>query len=173
MQFKKFVNYVAIATIIAGLGVGATGATVCHNTDHLTHYCPLNNIFGIEHQINKVNHDYITDGIQAYKIENGTVTLKTAALIIQEEDGRLARYLPEGFKNNNGEYEKEITVPFSGEIAITEGTPIFPEGAKPGDIVRRKDIGVLAPELIRVISRPGQAIEPTEDMYDETKRQKF
>ena len=169
MQFKKFVNYVAIATVIAGLGAGATGAAVCHNTDHLTHYCPLNNIFGIEHQINKVNHDYITEGKQAYKIENGTVTLKTAALIIQEKDGKIARYLPEGFKNNNGEYEKKITVPFGGEIAITEGIPVFPEGA----IVRRKDIGVLAPELIRVISRPGQAMEPAQEIFDDEIKQRF
>lgn len=173
MKFGKFADFIAIATVITGIATGMTGAKICHNTDHLTQYCPLNYVFGINHQINKVNHDYKGYGIQAYKIENGTVTLKTAALIIQEEDGKIARYLPEGFKNNNGEYEKEITVPFGGEIAITEGIPIFPEGAKPGDIVLIDDIEIIGPQLKRVITRPGKKIEPIEDMYDETIRQRF
>lgn len=174
MRFGKFADFIAIATVITGIATaGITGAKICHNTDHLTQYCPLNYVFGINHQINKVNHDYKGYGIQAYKVKDGTVTLKTSYITVIEDDGEETNYIPEGFHDENGEYVNNITLPFNGDIAITEGIPIFPEGAKPGDIVLIDDIEIIGPKLKRVITRPGKKIEPTEDMYDETIKQRF
>ena len=163
MNKKKIINVLAAAFITTGLIVGGHAAIECHNTDHLTEYCELNKVFGTKHQINKINHDYIVYGIQAYKIEDNIATLKSSYRTETREDGTKINYSPVGFYYDNGELKKDIYIPFGGEIAITLGTPIFPEGTKAGDIIPIKDISIWDPKLINIIDDPEKKIKEIDD----------
>ena len=87
MSKRRSINLLVFVSIATGLIATRHAAIECHNTDHLTDYCELNKVFGTKHQINKINHDYIVYGIQAYKIEDNTATLKSSYRTETREDG--------------------------------------------------------------------------------------
>lgn len=63
---RKIAKYAGIsilaAALITGIGVEVYDASI----DHYHEYCPLNNIFGIEHQIDIINNDGNEKGIYAH-----------------------------------------------------------------------------------------------------------
>ena len=65
---NKYINIPLILATTIGLTIGGIEIKD-NNVDHLNEYCPLNNLFGVEHQIDKINHDYRSLGIRAYYVE--------------------------------------------------------------------------------------------------------
>ena len=136
-------------TIAAGVGL-----TICEsNIDHLHEYCPFN-VIDAQHQVNKINDNYVEDGIRAYYSHDDETTIYSD-LVRVEADGQVLEVAPKGFIINGSQAEKNILLDSSGDvIVITQGTPIYPEGAEPGDIIKKSEIGVWDPEVVNVIEVP-------------------
>lgn len=152
MEKKKIVKYAAAGLLTTSLVIGVGLHLFDSNIDHLNEYCPLNSILGVEHQIHKINYDYSVYGINAY-YENETTSIEYInPTTIQKEDGSTIYTLPAGYTLVNGVGVRIVHKP--ERIVITQGTPVFPEGSQPGDIVKRSDIEIVNSEDIYAIPVP-------------------
>lgn len=149
---KKIVKY-------AGAGLLATylltfGGMHLYDShiDHLNEYCPLNNVLGLQHQVHKINNEYSVYGINAFYAENGEAQLVSAPMKTKI-NGKVVEMTPIGYGLSNGKIVKNIKIN-DGEdvIAVTRGTAIYPEGAQPGDLIKKSDIQVYNPQVFKIIT---------------------
>ena len=157
-EFEERKKSGKITSLIAAIGIAAgltiTGALVFEaKFDHLHKYCPLNHLFGVEHQIDIINLNYQYAGIRAYTSENGKLTIYSDTKTILDPEGRKIHYAPSGFWLNGSEAYKIIdTTDVTGEIIyITQGQVTISEGATR---VGRSNLGVYNPEIIGTIEDP-------------------
>ena len=128
-----------ITSLIAAIGMAAgltiTGALLVEaNVDHLHYYCPFNHLFGVEHQVNKINKEHAKEGIRAYTSENGKVTIHSDTKTVIDSEGRKNHCAPSGYCLNGRDAYKTLDVDATEDsIYITKGN--------------------WDPEIIRVIKR--------------------
>ncbi len=159
---KRIVKFAAAGLLTATLATGIGLHIYDSNIDHLNEYCPLNNIFGAQHQVHEINNEYAVYGINAFYAENGRAQLVSAPMI-SEKDGKTIYTAPIGYELSNGQVVKnvgfdELEKDKEDAIVLTSGTPVYPEGAQPGDIIRKSDIQVYDPQVVKLI-RANQEIE--------------
>ena len=151
---KEIVKFAAsgLLTIVFGLHIYDS------NIDHTNEYCPLNNIFGAQHQIHEINNRYAAYGINAFYAENGEVQFVSSP-IKTEYDGKTIYTVPSGYILYNGKVVKTVKYTDGEEaIVLTDGIPVYPEGAQPGDIIRKSDIQVYDPQVVKIIKNNNKEI---------------
>lgn len=138
---KNIIKYAGIGLVFAGMISLEAMSIYDAKVDHLEEYCPLNQIFGVEHQINEINNMQNEDGIHAYYAEDGLVKIKSAPMQVIQ-DGEVIYVAPSGYILANGEVIKNVRVT-TGEdaIVITKGTP-------------NGDGEVYDPQIINVLTAP-------------------
>lgn len=152
---KKRVVKFAAGLLTLAFGIGSGVHIYDSNIDHLNEYCPLNNVFGAQHQVHEINNEYAVYGINAFYAENGEVQLASAPKKT-EKDGKIVYTAPIGYELSNGQIVKnvgfeELEKDKEDAIVLTYGTPVYPEGTQPGDIIRKSDIQVYDPQVVKLI----------------------
>ena len=83
---KKIVTYAAAGLLTATIATGIGLHIYDSNIDHYNEYCPLNQVFGVEHQVYAINNDhdvstsakYLEDGIMRFYGEAEEKTIYVA-----------------------------------------------------------------------------------------------
>ncbi len=142
---KNIIKYAGIGLVAAGMLTLGTMSIYDNGVNHLEEYCPLNRIFGIEHQVSEINNNYSEEGIQAYCGEDGWVQIKSAPEEVQE-DGEVIYIALDGYMKLNGELVKNVRVTMGEDaVVITKGTT-----NSNGEVYDPQIINVLtAPKKIR------------------------
>ena len=167
---KKIVKYAAAGLLtVALVGTGIELHLYDSNIDHLNEYCPLNNVLGAQHQVHEVNNKYAVYGINAFYTANGEVQLVSAPMK-KEIDGKIVYMAPSGYVLSDGKAVKTIKyTDVEKAIVITEGTLVYPEGAQLEDLIKKADIQVYDPKVVKVIT----ANQETETIDEETYEMKL
>ncbi len=149
---KNIVKYAGVGLLATCLNVFNGMHLYDTQVDHLNEYCPLNDIFGVNHQIHEINKNYVQDGIKAYYTENGEVQL-ISGLKKTILDGKKYYSAPVGYTLNGDQAVKNIKLANTDDgIVLTRGTPIYPEDAQPGELIRKSDINIYNPQVVSVIT---------------------
>lgn len=69
MEKRDIIKYAASSILAGTLAYGGGLVLVESQTDHLNKYCLLNELFGLEHQVDKINHEYADEGYFAEYVE--------------------------------------------------------------------------------------------------------
>lgn len=141
---NNIIKVVAISTIIGALSLNKGIKVYDDNINHLSEWCPLNNILGIEHQIKRINKDFGSHGIQAYKVENNAVYLTSELNILYEDDNSFYFNLPNGFVYKDKQGVKKVDIlDDSIKLVITSGDVVDCE----------EEVKVYNPEIISYVRK--------------------
>ena len=114
---NKIIKYGG-ASILVGAYFAYSGIKLYDFTiDHLHEYCPLNDYFGINHQLNVINNDKSNPRYKAYYFENGKGKIYS---------DYTDEYIPEGFEIEGNRAYKEVSIGHSDLIVITDNTVVIP-----------------------------------------------
>ena len=143
---KDFVTAIAVSTLISALSINKGIKIYDDNINHLSEYCLLNDILGVEHQINKINEEYGKNGIKAYEVKDNKVILKSCCKdIIPRKSGYYYK-LPDGYRIIHGELEREVNIDDEDvKIVITSGEVI------PFD--DENEINIYDPQIINYVRK--------------------
>ncbi len=152
---KKEIVVCAVILAIC-MGAGAVGVAMYDsNIDHLNEYCPLNNIFGVEHQIDLINDEYSIK--RAVYATNGEVTLVSGLTKIENDD-EMVYAAPVGYTLSNGQAKKTIKLNGVEEgIVIIEGVPVSSDGQVLNGLTKKSDIQLYDPRISNIIEKPSKS----------------
>ena len=158
---RKIKLYSGLGALITTSGL-LVGLKLYDNTiDHLHEYCPLNNILGVQHQINNIKLNNINYGIDAVAMKNGKMTL--ASTYPTHFDGKIYTYSNDSsityIANENSvlidntEYTTIKVDDVDDAIIIVKGYPVYPDGAAADDYIKVDDIKIYQPKIINVLEK--------------------
>ena len=168
---KKIAKYVGAGLLCTALTIGAGIKVYDAQIDHYNEICPLNSVFGIEHQIWAIDNDndFTT---HASLVEDGIVEENIPAAIVytapdgyklafdartgqsfytKQVDGEIVDKIPakpiikapSGYTLSGTNATKKKTVTDGDAIMITRDYYNYPEGSEPGDIVKKSDLELV------------------------------
>ncbi len=194
---KKIVKFAASGLLCTALTIGA-GISVCDaQIDHYNELCPLNNVWGVEHQIWKINNDndfttnasLLKDGIiedtvpaaRIYTVPDGyslAFDVKTGlSFYTKEVDGEIVDKIlaepiisvPSGYILEGTIGIKQTKVTDGDAIMITRDYYNYPEGSEPGDIVKKSDLELVGTNIEKYIEiKTGKVIEAVSPQFDKS-----
>ena len=101
---KKIIKFAGAGILTGALVMGVGLHLYDANIDHLNEFCPLNNVFGLEHQVHEINNNGLSMDAVAYDdsfinitapAEERTIYTLPPGYILGE-DGKGYKYLADG-----------------------------------------------------------------------------
>ena len=118
----KIKRYAAYGLVSVCLLAGTALHIIDANIDHLHEYCPLNNVFGVEHQVGRINKEYKNQGITARYVEDSYITEDIIQAIQKtKDDGTIVYSAPSGYSLEGGKAVKSIAH-YGKSIVLSQST---------------------------------------------------
>lgn len=153
---KKIITYTASGLIAATAALHVADSTI----DHYNVYCPLNYVLSVEHQVHKINDDCDVSTFAKY-FEDGYIDVSEEKAINSVADENIRAYTLSDDGSIGEEFsaiqENTITTRVyypDAAIVVYKRDVIYPDGAQPGDIIKKSDLEYGDSEAICIIDVP-------------------